>query len=237
MAVSVLAYLAVTITEPPRTARATAADAASRAGAPLAGRIKPKVTYRGLATFYAAADGDGACTFGPARNLMVAAMNTTDYETSKACGAFVRVTANGRSITVKITNECPTCAPRQLDLSAQAFAKLAVPSKGQIPIKWKLLSPKTSRKISVRYKTGSSRSWCALQILDHRNPIAALAIHTAKGWRKLPRTSYNYFLSPKGTGCGGPMKIADIYNQKLTLRGLKIRPNKIQPTHLQFTRH
>ncbi|WP_344828509.1 expansin EXLX1 family cellulose-binding protein [Actinocorallia longicatena] len=219
------------------TARPVAADGSARAGAPLAGRIKPKVTYRGLATFYAAGKGDGSCMFGPARNMMVAAMNTTDFENAKACGAFIRVTSGGRSITVKVTNSCPTCQARQLDLSAQAFAKLAAPVKGRIAIKWRLLSPKTSLKVSVRYKSGSSRYWCGIQVLDHRNPIAALHVRTSKGWRKLTRTAYNYFLSPKGAGCGKAISATDIYGQKLTFTGVKLRPNVIQRTRFQFSRH
>lgn len=92
---------------------------------------------------------------------MIAAMNHTDYESAKACGAYVRVrAANGNSITVRIVNECPLpCAPGQLDLSQQAFAKLADPSLGRIPITWTLLSPAAPGTLSIRYKTGSSRSW------------------------------------------------------------------------------
>lgn len=98
----------------------------------LAGRIRPKTTYRGVATVYRAGVGDGACSYGPSGDMMIAAMNTTDYETSRACGAYVLVrTASGASVTVRITNECPLpCAPGQLDLSEQAFAELAPVSTG-----------------------------------------------------------------------------------------------------------
>src|SRR5438046_2180868 len=133
---------------------------------------------------YSAADGDGACLFGPAANLMIAAMNYTDYETAKACGAYVLVhAAGGASITVLITNECPLpCAPGQLDLSQQAFAKLANPALGRIPITWQLLSPAMSRTISVRYKTGSSRWWCGIQLIGHRNPVALLEVRAGTRW-------------------------------------------------------
>ena len=85
----------------------------------LAGRIKPAVRYPGVATAYEAGDGNGACLYGPSGDLMIAAMNHTDYESAKACGAYVLVrAANGASITVRIVNECPLpCAPGQLDLS------------------------------------------------------------------------------------------------------------------------
>ena len=209
------------------------------ATAPLAGRIRPGVTYRGVATSYAAGDGNGACLYGPTSDLMIAAMNHADYEVAKACGAYVRVrAAGGASITVRITNECPLpCAPGQLDLSRPAFAKLAALSAGRIPITWKLLSPSTPGTISIRYKTGSSRWWCGLQVIGHRNPVAQLEVRTAGGWRRLPRTDYNYFISAHGTGCGGAIRITDIYGQHLTVNGIALRPNVAQPTRVQFAHH
>ncbi|MGW1764966.1 expansin EXLX1 family cellulose-binding protein [Streptomyces sp. NPDC002073] len=218
---------------------AKATPPAASTPAPSAGRIRPGTTYRGVATAYAAGDGNGACLFGPSDDLMIAAMNTTDYESSRACGAYVRVrAANGASITVRITNECPLpCAPGQLDLSQQAFAKLADPKVGRIPITWRLLSPKTSGTISIRYKTGSSPHWCGIQVIDHRNPVARLEVRTAKGWRRLPRTDYNYFLSPDGSGCGGAMRITDIHGERLTVEGTALLPNVAQPTRVQFAAH
>ncbi|MFF7133196.1 expansin EXLX1 family cellulose-binding protein [Streptomyces sp. NPDC008196] len=209
------------------------------ASAPAAGRIKPGVTYQGVATFYDVGNGDGACLYGPTDDVMTAAMNHTDYETSRACGAYILVrAASGASVTVRITNECPLpCAPGQLDLSPQAFAKLAAPVQGRIPITWSLQSPSTSETVSIRYKTGSSRYWCGIQAIGHRNPLARLEVETAAGWRELPRTEYNYFLSEQGSGCGGPIRITDIYGERLEIDGIGVQPNVVQPTRVQFARH
>lgn len=207
--------------------------------APLAGRIAPKVTYRGKATFYDAADGNGACLFGPASDLMIGAMNQTDYETAKACGAYVLVrAANGASVTVRITNLCPLpCAPGQIDLSPQAFAKLADPQRGEVPITWKLLSPGITHTMSIRYKVGSSQWWCAIQAIDHRNPVARLEVRTSGGWRRLPRTEYNYFISASGSGCGGDIRVTDIYGERLVVSGIALKADVVQPTRVQFARH
>lgn len=217
----------------PRATRTKSTTASS------AGRIRPGTTYTGVATAYEAADGDGACLFGPSDDMMIAAMNTTDYETSRACGAYVRVrAANGASITVRITNECPLpCAPGQIDLSQQAFAKLADLKVGRIPITWSLVSPSTSQTVSIRYKTGSSPYWCGIQAIGHRNPVARLEVRTGSGWRQLPRTSYNYFISADGSGCGSTIRITDIYGEQLTVSGIALRANVVQPTQVQFARH
>jgi expansin (peptidoglycan-binding protein) len=216
--------------QPPRTAPTTASSA---------GRIQPNTTYRGVATAYKAGVGDGACLFGASDDLMIAAMNTTDYESSRACGAYVLVrAANGKSVTVRITNECPLpCAPGQIDLSEEAFAKLADLKLGRLPITWSLVSPSTSDTISIRYKTGSSPYWCAIQAIDHRNPVTRLEVRTTSGWRQLPRTAYNYFVSADGSGCGNAIRITDIYGERLTISEIAVRPNVVQPTQVQFARH
>ncbi|MFD0273637.1 expansin EXLX1 family cellulose-binding protein [Kitasatospora sp. NPDC127111] len=219
-----------------------AASSARTAPAPasLAGRIKPGASYQGVATSYDAADGNGACSFGPSGDLMIAAMNHTDYESSRACGASVLVrAANGASITVRIVNECPLpCAPGQLDLSHEAFSKLAELSVGRLPVTWTLLSPGTAPDtMSIRYKTGSSQWWCGIQVIGHRNPVAALEVRTAGGWRQLSRTDYNYFLSPDGSGCGGTIRVTDLYGEQLTVDGIAVKPDVAQPTRVQFARH
>ncbi|MFD3621109.1 expansin EXLX1 family cellulose-binding protein [Streptomyces sp. NPDC058676] len=236
--------LSASATTPKASATTSAApSSASSRTAPatssLAGRIQPKRTYQGVATVYKAGVGDGACSYGPSSDMMIAAMNTTDYETSAACGAHVLVrAANGASVTVRITNECPLpCAPGQLDLSEQAFAKLAPVSTGRIAITWSLLSPDASGTISIRYKNGSSPYWCGVQAIGHRNPLARLEVRTGGGWRQLARTDYNYFLSPDGSGCGGAIRLTDIYGEQLTISGIALRPEAVQSTGVQFARH
>lgn len=154
------------------------------AAAPSAGRIKPGVGYQGVATAYDAADGNGACSFGPSGDLMVAAMNFTDYEVARACGAYVQIhAANGASLTVRIVNVCPLpCAPGQLDLSQQAFARLADLSVGRLPITWTLVSPDAVGTVSVRYKAGSSE--VVVRDPGDRAPEPARDARSA-GWGRL----------------------------------------------------
>ncbi|MEU1187637.1 expansin EXLX1 family cellulose-binding protein [Streptomyces sp. NPDC005859] len=224
------------------SSRSSAAAPAARTAsgsAPSAGRIRPGTAYQGVATSYDIGDGNGACSYGPTSDVMTAAMNTADYETSKACGAYVLVRAgSGASITVRITNECPApCEPGQLDLSRQAFAKLAALSAGRIPVTWSLLSPSTSDTVSIRYKTGSTQYWCGIQAIGHRNPLARLEVRTSAGWTSLARTDYNYFLSEQGAGCGGTIRLTDIYGEQLTVEGIAVRANVVQSTRVQFARH
>lgn len=221
------------------TTPAPAPAAPAGGAAPLAGRIQPGGTYSGVATFYDA-DGGGACLFDhPSTDLMVAAMNTRDYEASKACGARVVVkAANGSTITVRIVDECPgDCQVGQLDLSKEAFARLADPTLGRIPITWSLVSPDMQGPLSIRYKDGSSQYWCGIQVIDHRNPIARLEVSANGAYRALDRTSYNYFLSPDGSGCGSSIRVTDIYGESLTIPALPVQPGTTQTAGVQFSGH
>ncbi|GLY32271.1 expansin EXLX1 family cellulose-binding protein [Kineosporia sp. NBRC 101731] len=185
-------------------------------------RVTLGTTYKGIATYYDA-DGTGACSFARSSTLMVAALNTADYQGSLMCGAYVKVTAaNGKSITVKIVDLCPgSCKSRQLDLSKQAFDKLA-PGKGQINVTWKLLSPKLTSPVRYVYKDGSTQWWCGVQVRNHRNPIRTIEFKTASGWFKLTRRDYNYFESSTGKGCGNTIRITDVNGNRLIDKGIKI---------------
>jgi expansin (peptidoglycan-binding protein) len=208
-------------------------------GAPLAGRLKLGERHTGVATFYQGAQNTGACLFDPSPDHFTAAMNEKDYEGSNACGAYIQVHgSNGATITVRITNLCPyPCRVGQLDLDPEAYKLLAPPQTGQTPITWKLVSPNISGGIAIRYKTGSSQWWCGIQVINHRNPVARLDVKTAGGWKALPRSDYNYFISAKGAGCGADIRVTDIYGQALVVHALPVKANVTQRTNLQFAKH
>jgi expansin (peptidoglycan-binding protein) len=191
-----------------------------------------------VATFYDT-DGTGACGYDASPDPLNAAMNVTDFEGSRACGAYVLVqAANGASVTVRITNLCPApCRVGQLDLNPKAFDRLGARNLGEIPITWKLVNPPAANRISLRYKTGSSQYWCGIQAIDHRNPLAGLEVRTGGGWKQLQRTDYNYFLSENGAGCGGAVAITDIYGERLVFDPLPVKADVVQPTSRQFAQH
>jgi expansin (peptidoglycan-binding protein) len=194
-----------------------------------AGRIQYGPVYTGEGTFYGAT-GEGNCSYEATTDRMIAAMNQTDYQNSQACGAYVAVTGpSGASVTVKIVDRCPECKPGDIDLSAEAFAKLAAPSAGRIKISWTLLSPALSGPISFKYKDGSTTYWCAIQVRNHRNPVRSLEVQVGSAWKSLPRQDYNYFLSADGTGCGNPLRVTDIYGHQLVESGMAIKPGVVQP--------
>jgi hypothetical protein len=45
----------------------------------------------------------------------------------------------------------------------------------------------------------------------------------------MSRAEYNYFLSEDGSGCGA-IRVTDIYGERLTVSGLAVRADVVQPT-------
>jgi expansin (peptidoglycan-binding protein) len=198
------------------------------------GRIRYGTTYTGSGTFYAAT-GAGNCSFEASDNLMIGAMNHQDYAGSRACGDYLAVTGpNGKTITIKVVDQCPECKPGAIDLSKEAFTKLAPASTGLIKIRWHLLSPSLSGPVAYKYKDGSSRWWCAIQVRNHRNPVRSVELRVGSDWKSLPRADYNYFLSENGSGCGGTIRVTDIYGNRLTDSAIAISPGSVQSGQAQF---
>lgn len=182
-----------------------AAPAPAPAPAPAGGGTPLSAVRSGEGTFYGAT-GAGNCSFDPSpQDLMVAAMNQSDYAGAAACGEFVAVTGPKGSVTVRIVDRCPECASGDIDLSAEAFARIAEPAAGRVPITWQVVAGDVQGPVRYRFKEGSTRFWTAIQVRNHRLPISALAIRPAGAadWIEVPRAEYNYFVHPSEIAPGG----------------------------------
>ncbi len=159
--------------------------------------------YSGEGTYYWEADGTGNCLF-PASpsNLMIAAMNTTDYNTAALCGAYIQATGPNGTITVRIVDRCATCSAGDVDFSPEAFAQIADIPQGRVPITWQLISPVLPTPIQYHFKDGSNPWWTAVQIRNHRNPISKFEYWDGANWVNVQRTMYNYFVESNGMGSG-----------------------------------
>ena len=98
----------------------------------------------GTASYYNDA-GYGACgtKINAATELLVAApaalWTTPNPNNDPLCRKSIRVTHNGKTITVPIKDKCPSCASNKIDLSQPAFASLANTSVGIINVTWQIV--------------------------------------------------------------------------------------------------
>jgi expansin (peptidoglycan-binding protein) len=197
----------------------------------------PNPLHQGIATYYDAT-GDGACMFGASPNdLMVAAMNAQEFNNAAVCGEYVHVKGPKGEITVRIVDLCPECLAGHLDLSQEAFAKIADLPLGRVPITWQLVSPALSGPIGYHFMDASNPWWTAVQIRNHRNPVVKVEYLNPGGqWVSLPRTSYNYFVQTNPGMGAGPyaLRVTDSYGAVLTDSGIPHTPGATQNGAAQF---
>jgi len=199
------------------------AGVAGDAGPPMACAM-PEM-HSGEATYYDFADGSGNCSF-PATpdDLMVGAMNQTDYAGSAACGTCARVTGPEGTINIRIVDRCPECAPGDIDLSPSAFEQLAAVSLGRVPIAWAYESCEVSGPLIYHFKDGSSQWWTAVQVRNHRNGIARFEYQAGDGsFVEVARENYNFFVEPAGMGVGPlTFRVTDVFGNVVTDTGIPV---------------
>jgi expansin (peptidoglycan-binding protein) len=204
---------------------------------PLVGKPNTNPIHQGIATYYYAT-GAGACGFAASPgDLMVTAMNAEEYENAAYCGAYLYVIGPKGSVTVRVVDLCPECKAGHLDLSQQAFAQVADLYLGRVDINWQLISPELSGPIEYHFKDGSNQWWTAVQIRNHRNPIAKFEYLNTEGqWIIVPRTSYNYFVQTNpGMGIGPyTFRVTDWYGNILADTGIHFIENGTVSGAAQF---
>ncbi|WP_045878606.1 expansin EXLX1 family cellulose-binding protein [Pseudofrankia sp. DC12] len=203
-----------------------------------AGRIRPGAVYSGRATEHDAGSGDGNCLLGSSDSAMqVVAMNEVDYDNARSCGAYLEVTGPGGSTVVKVVDRCPECPAGALDLSQQAFDRIAGGAQGGLDkVTWRLVSPADIGPLEFQVKKESSQWWVSLQVRNHRNPVVSLEIQRGGQWVAVERQMYNYFES-EGFGAGPfTVRVTDLYGQQIVAT-VNLTPGAVQTTNTQFTRH
>lgn len=159
---------------------------------------KPKT---GIATFYDySGSAQVACSFDVGADTNITAINDGEYAKAAACGSCLNVVGPKGSIKVRVVDRCPECAGNHIDLSAQAFAKIAEPKAGRVPITYEVAACDVPNKMSYRFKEGSSKFWTAIQVRDHRIPITKVEYLKNGTFTNMPRSDYNYFIDTKGVG-------------------------------------
>ena len=195
----------------------------------------PFPTVTGKATWYDA-NGDGACSFGPSPgNLMVAAMNQPQYLGSEACGACARVNGPSGSVTVRVVDLCPECQQGHIDLSQQAFAKIADPDLGEVPVTWQYLPCEVSGPIAYHFKEGSSEWWTAIQVRNTRYAVRTLEAKQNGVFVSVNREDYNFFVQASGLGPGPyELRVVDILGHQLVDTNIPHQEAQTVPGASQF---
>ncbi len=178
--------------------------------------------HSGEGTYYDA-DGSGNCSFPATPNdLMVAAMNQTDYRESDVCGTCIHATGPNGEVTVRIVDRCPECPEGDVDFSPQAFELLAPLEQGRIPITWTYVPCNVTGPVIYFFDPGSNQWWSSIQVRNHQHEIVRFEFRDDGGtWHDVERVNHNFFVYAAGIGPGPyALRITDIHGQILTDTGI-----------------
>lgn len=202
-------------------------------------------TYQGRATFYDAANpagGKGASGYDvPSGDALagVTAINSVQWNGSEASGGFLRVSGpkqreGAEPIVVQVSDLLYERADG-LDLSAEAFARVADPVDGVVNIEYELINPGDSYQTPYGYTIGQgivaegipeSNPWYgAVRFNNHRYPIESVDLLTEGGGIvPLERGADNRFTLNSDAGLYGAqdLLVTDIFGQQLTLGDIDI---------------
>ncbi|MCI4064593.1 hypothetical protein MRQ36_19225 [Micromonospora sp. R77] len=196
------------------------------AAPPLGGTV-----HRGKATFYDSKGAGGNCSrpAAPANRLYVA-LGPGEYAAGAACGGFLDVTGPKGTVRVLVMDQCPECEPGHLDLSAEAFARIADPVQGVVPVSYRaVVNPLLPGPLTFRMKEGSSQWWFAVLVGDHGNPLRSVEVRQGGNWRTAARQDYNYWLIDSGAGPGPyAIRVTDAYGHRVTATGIRMAPGQVQ---------
>jgi expansin (peptidoglycan-binding protein) len=166
---------------------------------------------------------------------MVGAMNQVEYLGSQVCGACVSVTGPKGAIVVRIVDRCPECLKGHIDLSKEAFAKLADLALGVVPVTWKFVPCSVTGPIRYKFKEGSNQWWTAIQVRNIRYAVVKLEAKKSGSWVSINRETYNYFVLSSGLGVGPyELRVTDVLGHVLTDAGIPFKEGQEVPGAAQF---
>ena len=199
------------------------------------GAALPRAQTSGEATHYELASGGmGNCSYpSPPAGQLYVALSPAEYGGSAACGSYLQVTGPDGSVTVEVVDQCPECQAGHIDLSEQAFARIAPLNAGLVPVTYHTVAdPPLPAPLSMLVKTGSSAYYLALLPINNGNPLATVAVRQGSGgWQELSRTTYGYWLASSGAGPGPfSVRLTDSLGHQATVNGITISPGVIQST-------
>jgi expansin len=162
-------------------------------------------THSGQATYYGGNVSGGMCSFSTYKlpsSLFGTALSDSNWANAQLCGACVKVSSGGKTVTAMIVDQCPGCGSNHLDLFPDAFSSLANPSAGIIDVSWTLTPCGITSPIVLKNKSGTSKFWFSMQVMNANVPVKTLEVSTdgGKSWKGTTRQDYNYFENASGFG-------------------------------------
>ena len=170
----------------------------------------------------------------------IPANSSTDFNTSKYCGACAQITNGSRSVIVTIVDQCPmdTNAPCRnnpgghLDLSVAAFSALGFPTGNPTGTTWRFVpcpvtTTPASHNVVVRIKMLNPNE---IFIENEVTPIATVSLNGVQATRQF----YGAWHFANNIPAGATLTLTDIAGRTITVQVNSTTPNQNQDTGKQF---
>lgn len=195
---------------------------------------QPGDSHSGHTTFFdLAASGGSGCSYdGPPADGMYVALGFDEFANGAACGTYLRVTGpNGNTVRVLVVDSCAPCAAGHIDLSEKAFAQLADPDAGDVPVTYRAVA-NPSVPGSLKFKMSDvNEYYLALLPINHGNQLTKVEVDGGSGWQGLSRQGDGYWVANNGAGSGPfRVRLTDIQGHVTTVSGVELLGGQTQGT-------
>jgi len=190
--------------------------------------------YHGTASYYNFT-GQGNCSFRPPlKPVLVAAVNSKQYNMASLCGACLEVIGSKDTAIVRVEDRCPGCKFGGIDLSKTAFATVDDLAKGRAQVKWKVVPCPTSRdmKLYIKKRKGSGAS--SFIVVNHKTPLKSVSVWRDSSWISLDRDRSNYYSIAKRNDDFARFQLVDWYGNEVITDSLMLVPGTFIDLKQQF---
>lgn len=173
------------------------------------------------ATYTGSGYAGGACLLDPIPlDMEITALNPYDYNSygieAALAGAYLEVTGEKGSTVVFVTDLYPEGGDGALDLCPTSFDKIGNMADGRIDISWRIVPAPIDKNVSYRIKEGTSPSWVAIQVRDHKYPVLKMEIYQNGQWHDMKKMFWNHFIYENVDTTTPTIRITDIRGYVLT---------------------
>lgn len=183
----------------------------------------------GSSTFYGGNLSGGNCMFTtytlPA-GILGTAFSGEVWNEGAQCGSCIEVTGPSGTITAMIVDKCPECSEGHLDLFPDAF-KAVGGTDGIVDTSYKFVTCGITSPIILHNKTGTSKHWFSMQVVNHNEPVESLEVSTDGGstWQATTRMDYNFFENPSGFGTDSvDVRVTSTTGKVITVKAVGVEP-------------
>lgn len=186
--------------------------------------------------------------FGPARakgaclpssipsDKFVVALGPEEFDNAAACNTFVDIKSSRGTIRAKVTDLCPECDDGELDLSDEAFAKLADLDEGRVRVAYRAVRNPAVGPLTVQAKDGSNPSWLALRIDNHGNPLRSVEVASSgRRFSTMDLEDFGFWIDDNGAGKGPfSVRVTDVIGHQVVVSGIRLAPGTVQNTRVRL---